>query len=494
MRAPFLEPVATLCVVGLFPVSLPIQAVEDDATVEWESFEGQARDGSPLTGQLERILVPENRARPEGETIEIAFVRFASSQEDPGPPIFFLIGGPGAPASEFTAGEATMPEVSLLQFGDVIGIDQRGTGLSIPNLSEGPEFSAELPLDRAVTRADRLAAQKDAVVRCAQHWREQGIDLAAYNTVESADDLEAVRDALGYEQIVLWGTSYGSHLGLAYLRRYPQRVARAVLMKVEGPDQTYKLPSRVQTQLERAQEVVSADEGISQHLPDLLESLESLLSQLREAPVDVTLQHPSGDLVVQVGPHDLQCAVAMHIGHAQSLTRLPAFVHGMAQGDWKMLAMAALNLRRVGIDSAMALMMDASSGGSPQRLKQIAHETSDEKNLLGDAMNFNLYPEVAEACGNPDLGAEFRGPFDCDRPVLFVSGSLDGRTPPENVEDIIAGFSQAAHVVVEGTGHDSREWISPEYCQLVRSFLAGETVESQTIQLPPLEFMPIRAR
>ena len=53
-----------------------------------------------------------------------------------------------------------------------------------------------------------LATARD----CAAHWKEQGVDLAAYTTNESADDLEALRHALGAATISLWSISYGTHL------------------------------------------------------------------------------------------------------------------------------------------------------------------------------------------------------------------------------------------------------------------------------------------
>ena len=79
-------------------------------------------------------------------------------------------------------------------------------------------------------------------------------------------------------------------------------------------------------------------------------------------------------------------------------------------------------------------------------------------------------------------------------PVLFVSGDMDARTPPENVEEIRAGFSDHAHVLVEGTGHDARELESEAYRELVREFLAGRAVESTTIRLPLPELRPLQSR
>ncbi len=461
--------------------------------LEWSPFAGEGPGGTKLSGEISRILVPENRSRPSGSKIEIEFVRFPCTGENPGPPIYYLIGGPGVTATRHAAAEALTPSLGLLEYGDFIAINQRGTGNSVFNEDGAPSFPFELPLDKPATRASRLAAQKKSMAECAAYWVDRGVDLSAYNSVESADDIEAVRQALGHGKIVLWGTSYGSHLSLSYLRRHQKHVARAVLMKVEGPDQTFKLPSATDEQLDLLQELIDKDTVLAPKMPNLKGSLGRLMVELGNEPLVVTLEPPGRDPIqVSLGPHDLETMVAMHLGFTGTLGRLPAIVHSLEQGDWRMLAMASINLRRGGIESPMAMMMDASSGASKARLVQIREERRSRKYVLGDAMNFNQYPEASTACGSPDVGKVFRGPLPCHVPVLFVSGDLDARTPPANVEGIIGAFENAAHVIVQGTGHDSRELTSPKYCGLVKSFLGGESVESQVVQLAPIEFTPIR--
>jgi pimeloyl-ACP methyl ester carboxylesterase len=88
----------------------------------------------------------------------------------------------------------------------------------------------------------------------AADFRARGIRLEAYNTRESADDVDAVRRAFGYKAITVWGRSYGSHLALAVLRQHPDAVERLILVGPEGPDHTWKLPSHVDAVLRRLDE------------------------------------------------------------------------------------------------------------------------------------------------------------------------------------------------------------------------------------------------
>ncbi len=221
------------------------------AQVQWAPHELAGPNGKPIACELGRLAVPENRSKPGGAQIELAFVRLRTSNPRPAPPCFYLVGRPGPSRIEYCVNPAAGRNLSLLDTRDVIGIDQRGTGASKPNLAEGTHLRYELPLDRPATRESFDASYRSAAERCLAHWRARGVDPGAYNTAENAEDIESVRAALGLEQIMLWGESCGTHLALEYLRRHSARVAGAVLVRTEGPDHALKLPSTTQRYLEQ---------------------------------------------------------------------------------------------------------------------------------------------------------------------------------------------------------------------------------------------------
>ncbi len=475
------------------PDALSAPTVMKSPSILWEPYTGQAVDGSPLEGELGRLLVPEHRGAPGGKTIEIAFVRYRTTNPKPGPTIFFLAGGPGGSGVEGCALPATHPRIRLLEHADVIGIDQRGTGLSRPNLSQ-PEFPYRLPLDRPVSRRDEHAAFTQALTRALRYWQDRGVEIGAYNSAQSADDVEAVRQALGLDKITLYGSSYGSHLGLALLRRHPDSVARAVFKKVEGPDQTWKLPSTTQGCLEKLHLRVAADPALRERLPDLIGGLRGLLDRLDAGPVSVDLAGKSGPrATVVLGPYDLKVAVAHSLAKASRVAALPARLAALMEGDWTWLAEEAVAARSGSVHSLMAAAMDCASGASPERMARMSRELADSGNLLGDALSAPFYHEACREGGLPELGGSFRESLHGDAPILFVSGALDARTPPENVTEIRDGFPNAVHVVVENAGHESRELLSPEFRELLQSFLRGEPVSDCVIELPFL-FDPLPGR
>jgi pimeloyl-ACP methyl ester carboxylesterase len=142
--------------------------------------------------------------------------------------VLALAGGPGQaadPLADYLA-KAIAPALSTR---DLLVYDQRGTGSSNPlrcSALQNPaalEGSGEQALGRL---GERCALQLGAV-------------RAAFTSEESVQDIEAIRAALGYQKLVLYGTSYGTKVALAYAERYPQHVEALVLDSVvlpEGPE------------------------------------------------------------------------------------------------------------------------------------------------------------------------------------------------------------------------------------------------------------------
>ncbi|MEZ5066390.1 MAG: alpha/beta fold hydrolase [bacterium] len=461
-------------------VLLTASALDAAEPVRWEPWTGASVDGTPLSGEIGRVSVPADRSDPDSSPIEVAFLLLRTSNPDPGPPIFFLAGGPGAEGIENGVFWATHPRVRLLEHADVIALDQRGTGRSVPNLVT-PEVSYDLPRDRPVGREDEVRAFRAAIERARDRWRAEGVDLSDFDTVASAEDVDDVRAALGIDRIVLFGSSYGTHLGLAYLRRHGDRVERAVLSRVEGPDDTWKLPSAQQRVLARVAELAARDPEIRAVLPDVAASVRALIERLSASPVRCERPDDEGRDVV-LGSRDLQYALAVSLGDTRRIAEIPRLLARLERGRWEELAGRAID-RHGTVGNAMAIAMDCASGASPSRRARIRTEANDPANLLGDAICGPFYPETCVGDCEP-LGPDFRDPITCDVPTLFVSGDLDARTPPENVERLLGGFANAAHVRIAYAAHDARELMSDEFRDLLQAFLRGERVHDCAIELP----------
>jgi pimeloyl-ACP methyl ester carboxylesterase len=436
-----------------------------------------------------RLVVPENWSNPRSRLIELAFVRFKSTAAKPGPPVVYLAGGPGVSGITTAAGPRFHLFMAMRAVGDVIALDQRGVGRSKPNL-ECPE-PLNYPLGRPASREEMLRLYRERSRSCARFWQDQGVDLSAYNTNANADDVEALRQALGAEKISLWSTSYGTHLALAVIRRHERSVHRAILAGAEGPDHTLKLPSVVRRQFEAIAQLYKADPTAGKLVPDLLRLIETLSARLEEQPqtVEVTDPQTSQRVKVTVGCFDLQLFAASIPGRIDAIRTFPAAAHAMSGGDFTTLAQFALEYRRAPLAPAMSWMMDCASGASDERYAQFEREAQEFP--LGALSDFP-FPYVCDAWGSPNLGPSFRAPVQSSVPMLFISGALDGRTPASNVEEIRPGFPNSAHVVIENTAHGDHLLLSsPETGEMMVRFMKGESVAVTRISAPPLQFEPV---
>ncbi|HVS03671.1 MAG TPA: alpha/beta fold hydrolase, partial [Thermoanaerobaculia bacterium] len=197
----------------------------DPAAIRWQTATLEGHHGKTAEAQLGRLTVPMRRDAPDAGSVELALLRLPSRAATPGPPIVFLAGGPGGSG----IGAGRIPGyfetfVALTELADVILLDQRGTGASTPRL-----FCPATSLPSPRLFADWAAARRflvDGAVACRDTLAAQGVDLAGFHSVESADDLDDLRHALGAEKISLLGFSYGTHLAAAAMRRHGERLHR----------------------------------------------------------------------------------------------------------------------------------------------------------------------------------------------------------------------------------------------------------------------------
>jgi pimeloyl-ACP methyl ester carboxylesterase len=462
--------------IALVVVALPLFA----ASAKFEPYVFKTQDGQSVDAELGSFTVPENRTKPNSRNITIRFVRFKSTSSKPGHPIVYLAGGPGGSGiGALSTGRFAIAN-ALREFGDVIAYDQRGINQSEPDTRCTEEYT--IAPGTVVDRAKTGSVMADAVRRCAA--RLSTVDTTALNTRENAADLNDLRAALGAQKLVLWGISYGTHLGIATLRYHPDAIDRVILAGIEGPDDTYKLPSDQQTLLEEIARIAPHH--------DLLAAINKVTRELEARPKRVTLTHPMTGTSAEyvLGKLDLQRVLADMLTGPDSFAALPDFIARLEQGDWTALGLAAGRGYSGTAPALMSVAMDCASGISAARTQRIAAEA--KLTLLGDAINLP-FPEVCAGVKFEDAGDAFRGPLVTDKPALLISGTLDGRTRPRQAEELRATMPNAQHVVIVGAGHSDPLFLSsPKILEAMKTFLRGETIRDRYIQLPPVQFLPMR--
>src|SRR5687767_13988585 len=239
-----------LALTVLFAVSCLVPA---DSSAEEEKFVFETWSKQKIEAFRGSLGVPENRSAERSRTVSLHYVRLPATGSRGGPPIVYLAGGPGGSGIAAINYRYEM-FMAMRQYGDVIALDQRGTGAS--NIVPRCESTQVVPFARPISDEEYVRYQREALKECLAYWQREGVDLDSYNTVESARDLDALRTHLGSVKIVLWGTSYGSHLALAALKEMPGGIERVVLSSVEGLDQTVKLPGQTDAYLTRLQQAI----------------------------------------------------------------------------------------------------------------------------------------------------------------------------------------------------------------------------------------------
>ncbi len=237
-----------------------------------------------VQAQCGHFAVPENPELPAGRQIELFVARIpainARSRPDP---MFLLAGGPGLAASTFYTGVAPIFE-RIRRDRDIVLVDQRGTGGS--NALNCPEDSdPDAPNSPAVVSQ----AARACLAMLATH-----ATVADYTTSIAVRDLDAVRAALGYQSINLYGGSYGTRVAQHYLRRYPQHVRAVILDGVVPPQMTLgaSLALDAQSALQRLFARCTGDAACRTRFGDPDRTFDALLMRLKTKAVPVELPDP----------------------------------------------------------------------------------------------------------------------------------------------------------------------------------------------------------
>jgi pimeloyl-ACP methyl ester carboxylesterase len=451
----------------------------------WSPYELELRSGERVAGELGALAVPAHRDRRDGASITLHFVRLPAVGRASGAPIVYLAGGPGSSAIESARGDRWRLFEALRREGDVILLEQRGVGLS----DAPPPCSTpwSFPLDQASTEESFNASLEAAAAICAAEWRQHGVDLSAYNTMESAADVADLARALG-GRVRLVGISYGTFLGFAVLRDHGEVVERAVFAGPEGPDNTIKLPTQADAVLARLSARVAADPVASRLTPDLQRSEETVLARLRVAPVTAEARGRDGAVSrVVISAYDVAAATAFLMATSENAVRLPALYASMERGDFSMMAQMSLFMRRfLAPLPAMPLATDAASPSSPARERRVRRLA--RRSLFGNAVNAPS-ADFATALGIEQSPSRMHQRLRTSVPAFFISGTLDSRTPPENAEDVRRGFRHSAHLVLDGAGHDNDLFLSsPLIIERIGEFLRGEPVHDERVTVDIFRF------
>ena len=284
-------------------------------------------------------FAPVNRSNPGSGVLGVEIYRFHASPEAGAgtPPIFFLHGGPSFAGLEHALEDiGTFEErwLPLTHVSDVIVVGQRGIGSSKPTTTIETTTTRD-PASVAYDPARAVAELQAVLAGERAFWEESGLDLSGFTVLEAAEDVNDVRLALGYDKIILWGGSFGSHWGMSLMRLHPEIIERAILRGMEGPDHTYDDPGHLWNVYRRVAEEAEASTELRGRIPDggLVGAFEEIARNAASNPFTVSVTDPEDG-----SRHDVlfdgSAVRRLARGFSAGLGGWPADVIEMSEGDF----------------------------------------------------------------------------------------------------------------------------------------------------------------
>lgn len=396
-----------------------------------------------------KLDVPEDRDHPEGRHIKLNLAVVPALDSTPAPDaVFFLAGGPGQAATEDFPGQLGA-FAKLRQHHDIVLLDQRGTGGSNRLQCPLPKSADDQPPD------DK--AQIAALAACADKLPG---DPRFYTTTVAVKDLDAVRAALGYKTIDLYGVSYGTRVALEYLREFGEHTRAVVLDGVVPADLALgpQISLNAQHALELMFKRCTADAACHGHFPDLAGDFHRLRADLKAKPVTLSVPDPltAAPRKIHFGTELFGAGIRLLSYASETISLTPLLIHSAADGNLRPLAAVSLL-------TAGAMEKDLASGMSNAVVctEDVPYYTDADAALAATANTYlggRTLRSLMEACKNWPRGVmepDFKKPVVSNKPVLLISGSADPITPPSNAAHAAKTLSDSLQIVVQGQGHDN---------------------------------------
>ena len=408
-----------------------------------------------LEGIQEDVLcgsysVYENRNARQGRRIQLNIsVLPATGRKVAADPVFFLSGGPGEGASD-SIGFFAQGFESLRENRDIVFVDQRGTGRSN---SLTYEFSS---LDEKLHGLLTFSFQPGTIERCRKAI-EAKADLRFYTTPIAMDDLDEVREALGYDRINLLGISYGTRSAMVYMRSYGEHVRSAILRAVAPVNMKAILPAarHGQAALQALIEDCLAEEAGRNAYPDIPGELDGVLEDLFKRPLllDATNPHTGQKEKIRMTRDLFAGGIYFLLAHTETTAYIPLVIDQASHQNFGPFLEAVIP---VGIGLSEALSLGVSLTTICSEDTPLINETEIEQatsgTFLGDTKVRNQI-EISRQWPRGYLPAGYNQPISSKIPVLMISGEFDPVDGLDLARGIEKDFPNAVHIIIPDGAH-----------------------------------------
>jgi pimeloyl-ACP methyl ester carboxylesterase len=455
---------------------------------------------SPAFAQAQcgQLVVPENRHKPNGKTISISVAIIPSVTQPPKhEPLFYITGGPGGDAM----GDIEFLVPALNQDQNLIVLAQRGTldakpALLCPEIDASDAKAVSLVYDAPSTGVLHVAATK----ACHNRLVAEGIDLAAYNSLENVEDFVDLRKLLGATKWSLFGTSYGTYVALLMMRLHPEDLVSVTIDSITPPSAT-SLGWPWTSAGEGARnlfDACAAQPSCSSRYGDVQSQFTSQVQELEAHPLTVTSHYTEGGPPVQVVLDGGALVNWFIAGGRATFAAAPSAIHELANGNPAQIAASRAALANPARESTQGYGLTygvfCSEWVPFQPQSQILAEgraafPDFPETVLAQTPQL---PFATEDCGVwevPKAPASIKDVTTSSIPTLVINGSFDGKTSPMWAAYVAKTLPNATTIIIPGIGHLVTAQ-SPCAETVVRAFLADPKTRPDTscvakVAIPP---------
>jgi len=408
--------------------------------------------------------VYENRDAQSGRVLQLDVVVIAARKQPALPdPVFYFAGGPGQNAA---AGVRQWVGHWMNADRDVVLISQRGTGgdnrLQCDLAGDDDDLQGYLddPFDPKALRA------------CLETLRKRA-DLTQYSTPIAMDDIDNVRQALGYAQINLFGGSYGSRAMLVYLQRHPESVRCAIMNSVAPL--AFRNPlyhaEGAQAALDEVFRQVEEEPRWREVFGELRAKFDAVMRRLEARPAEATVKHPRTGAATKVRLSRDAFAEGLRVTMYVDSADVPLIIQRAYEGDFDLIAQWSVErARSLRASLAFGMLLCVTCAEDVARIDPDEIEALTRDTYLGDG-RVRRQIEICRVWPKSRLPDDWGAPVSGAMPVLFLSGRADSVTPPRWGAEAARHFPSATHVVAPGAHGVGGPCID----SLMRAFLEDPT-------------------
>lgn len=402
---------------------------------------------SSIAARCGTLRVPIDREHPKEGFVDLKVaVVPALNRRSTAAPLFLLAGGPGQSAMQvYVALSSAFARINRNHA--IVLLDQRGTGYSNQQSCVYPEDWQE--------PADSMPALRKATVDC---LAKLGPHVRFYTTSVAIRDLDDVRTALGFDQIDLYGGSYGTRVAELYMRRHPAHVHAVILDGVTYPQQA--IGAETPQDAERALNLIVARclqaPDCAATYPELQDDLKTMMRQFGPQKILVTIDDPNSGLPLEIefNRRIFNAALRLLSYSSMQASLLPTLIHEAAHGKLRPLAaQSVMNVRQISDQLANGMQYSViCSEDEPFFAAANIDRAAMAKTYQGLDMMDALH-EICKLWPRGPVDADLHAPLHRDIPTLLLSGEADPVTPPLDAERAAEGLTRHRHLILMGEGH-----------------------------------------